>query len=663
MKKIHLFLLGTLFSAAVFAQDNDPVVLTIEGEQVRASEFLYIYLKNNDNPSFQKDSLDSYMQLFINYKLKVKAALDAKYDTIPRLKSELEQYRKQLSMPYLTDEKKNEKLIEEAYQRTITEVRASHILIRLGEDPSPKDTVAAYGRCLNLRNRILAGESFADVATGPLGSEDPSVKMNGGDLGYFTALQMVYPFEAAAFKMNIGDVSMPVRTKFGYHLIYLADKRPSKGMIETAHILITTSADAEAEELAKAEQKINEIYAKLQAGESFEDLAVKYSDDQSSKAKGGLLPIFGSGAKQRMIPDFETAAYALTSDGAYSKPFKTTFGYHIVKRIQLMPVPSYEALHRELKLRVERDIRSETTRASFIEDLKKSYNYTTNAPQLMGIFSNTVGDEIFFGKWKGLKDHSHDADILFEFKDNLVTIGEFEQYILAKQTKTHKIDKDVLFMGLMDKMVEERILAYEDTQLERKYPEFKSLMQEYANGILVFEIMQDEIWKKASKDTAGIRAYYEAHRAAFLYPIRYDGDLFSCNTKATAKGVTKLLKAGVSVDDIVKKMSETSQLNVKVKSQIFNSETTEAFQIKKKGNVSTKIFTAGINKVYVNEDVYYVFGVKEVLAAREREFSEAKGLVTAAYQNQMEAEWLAQLRKKYSIQINEEVLHSLKATK
>lgn len=663
MKKIHLFLLGTLFSAAVFSQDSDPVVVTIEGEQVRASEFLYIYLKNNDNPSFQKDSLDGYMQLFINYKLKVKAAMDARYDTIPRLKSELEQYRKQLSMPYLTDEKKNEKLIEEAYQRTITEVRASHILIRLGEDPSPKDTVAAYGRCLNLRNRILAGESFADVARGPLGSEDPSVKMNGGDLGYFTALQMVYPFEDAAFKMNIGDVSMPVRTKFGYHLIYLADKRPSKGMIETAHILITTSADAEAEELAKAEQKINEIYAKLQAGESFEDLASKYSDDQSSKAKGGLLPIFGSGAKQRMVPDFEAAAYALSSDGAYSKPFKTIFGYHIVKRIQLIPVPSYEALHRELKLRVERDIRSETTRASFIEDLKKSYNYTTNAPQLIGIFSNTVGDEIFFGKWKGLKDHSHDSEILFEFKDNLVTIGEFEQYILATQTKTRKIDKDVFFMGLMDKMVAERILAYEDTQLERKYPEFKSLMQEYANGILVFEIMQDEIWKKASKDTAGIRAYYEAHRSDFLYPVRYDGDLFSCNTKAMAKGVNKLLKAGVSVDDIVKKMNETSQLNVKVKSQIFNSETTDAFQISKKGKVSTKTFTAGINKTYVNEDIYYVFRVKEVLAAREREFSEAKGLVTAAYQNQMEAEWLEELRKKYSVQINEEALHSLKPAK
>jgi len=663
MKKIHLFLLGTLFSAAVIAQDNDPVVLTIEGEQVRASEFLYIYLKNNDQPSFAKDSLDSYMQLFINYKLKVKAAKEAQYDTIPRLKSELEQYRKQLSLPYLTDEKKNESLIKEAYDRTTTEVRASHILIRLAPDPSPKDTVAAYGRALNLRTRIIEGEDFITVATSAGGSEDPSVFKNGGDLGYFTALQMVYPFEDAAFNMNTGDLSMPIRTKFGYHLIYLTDKRASKGMIETAHILIATSGVADEEEFMRAEQKINEIYALLESGESFEELAAKYSDDPSSKAKGGLLPIFGSGAKQRMVPDFEAAAYSIPADGQYSKPFKTIFGYHIVKRIKIIPVPSYEAMHRELKLRVERDLRAETTRASFVEDLKKNYNYTSNAPQLIAIFSNTVGDEIFFGKWKGLKDHSHDADIIFEFKDNVATVGDFEQYILKNQTKTRKIDKDFFFMGVMDEMVAERILAYEDSQLEGKYPEFKSLMQEYANGILVFEIMQDEIWKKASKDTAGIRAYYQAHRAEFTYPIRYDGDLFTCNDKATAKAVTKLLKSGISVDEIVKQMNKTSQLNVKVKSQIYNSETTEAFKISKKGKVSMMTFKTGINKAYANEGVYYVFQVKEVLAARQREFSEAKGLVTAAFQNQMEAQWLTYLRKKYTIQINEEALHGLKASK
>lgn len=663
MKKLHLFLLSIFLSTAVIAQDNNPVVLTIEGEQIRASEFLYIYLKNNNTPSYTADSLDSYMQLFINYKLKVKAAKDAQYDTIPRLKSELAQYRKQLSLPYLTDEKKNEKLVEQAYQRTITEVRASHILIRLPQDPSPKDTVMAFSKALILRNRIIAGEDFATVAKGPQGSEDPSVEKNGGDLGYFTALQMVYPFEDAAFNLNIGDVSMPIRTKFGYHLIYLADKRPAKGMIETAHILIATNDDASAEELGRAEQKINEIYALLEGGESFESLAAKYSDDQSSKAKGGLLPIFGSGAKQRMVPAFEAAAYAIPANGEYSKPIKTIFGYHIIKRIQIIPIPSYEDMHRELKLRVERDMRAETTRASFIEDLKKQYNYKSYVSKLIGIFSNTVGDEIFFGKWKGLKDHSHDNDIIFEFKDNPVTIGDFEQYALAHQTKTGKIEKDLYFMNLAEEMASERLLNYEDSQLEGKYPEFKALMQEYANGILVFEIMQDEIWKKASKDTAGIKTYYAANHADFTYPIRYDGDLYTCNDKATAKAVAKLLKSGVSVEEIIKQINQASQLNVKVKTQLFNSETTEAFKVSKKGKTTLKIFNLGINKAYANQDVYYVFNVREVLASREREFSEAKGLVTAAYQNQMEQEWLMALRKKYSVEINTEALHGLKAAK
>ncbi len=659
MKKIHLLLLSALISFTLTAQNSDPVVLKIDGEEIHASEFLYIYSKNNQNPSFVKDSLDDYMELFINYKLKVKAAREMQYDTIPRLISELEQYRKQLSLPYMTDKVKNEQLIQEAYQRTINEVRASHILIRLNDNPSPKDTVEAYGRTLALRNRILAGENFSTVAMGPGGSEDPSVATNGGDLGYFTALQMVYPFEQAAFNTNVGEVSMPIRTRFGYHLIFVADKRPAKGMIETAHILVSTNQDATPEELERAEKKINEIYGLLQAGESFTDLAAKYSDDQSSKGKGGALPIFGSGAKQRMVPDFESAAYAIPADGQYSKPIKTIFGYHIIKRIHVIPVPSYEEMYNELKLRVERDVRAETTRLAFIEDLKKQYYYTDDAKKMLPLFSNTVGDEIFLAKWQGLHDKSHNSEVLFQFKNNVVTIGDFEQYVLSHQTKSRKIDKEIYFTDLMNTMVRERITLYEDSQLESKYPEFKSLIREYADGILVFEIMQDEIWKKASKDTTGIRNYYNNHRADFVFPVRYDGDLYTCNSKSTAKLVSKLIKAGISVEEIIKQVNADSELNVKVKSQIFNSETTEAFQVDKKGKITEKIFKKGLNKAYANDNSYYVFNVKEVLEPREREFNEAKGLVTAAYQNQLEAQWLAELRKKYTIEIIQENLYSL----
>ncbi|MDA7803219.1 peptidylprolyl isomerase [Crocinitomix sp.] len=692
MKKVHLLFIGLMLSLSTFSQKSDPVILTIEGEDTHASEFLAIYSKNNEHPSFAKDSLDNYMELFTNYKLKVQAAKDYQYDTLPRLIAELAQYRKQLSFPYMTDKKRNEQLVREAYDRTITEIRASHILIRVREDATPADTMEAYSRAMNLRSRIMKGESFESVANGKGGSEDQSVQSNNGDLGYFSAMQMVYPFENAAYNTPVGEISLPVKTRFGYHLIKVTDKRPATGMIETAHILILANEESSQEELKLAETKINEIYGLLQAGEKFEDLAAKYSDDQSSKVKGGLLPMFGSGAKQRMVPEFEAAAFAIAKDGEYTKPVKTMFGYHIIKRIQVVPVPKFEDIKRELELKVERDMRAQTTRDAFINDLKKEYNLNTDpSRKILPLFSNTVGDEIFLAKWRGLKDHSHDSEVLFTFADRSYTVKDYEAFLLKNQSKMRQIDKTQYFTEQMEKMVQASLIDYEDTQLERKHPEFKALITEYADGILVFEIMQDEIWKKASKDTAGIRAYYESHKSEFTYPTRYNGDLFTCKDKATAKAVVSLLKQGqLSAKEIEQTMNKESQLNVKMQSQVFNSQNTEAFKVRKAippiqvenekdldeaakakldaqrakrkaklAKYKLKSFSNGINKPYKNGEVYYVFDVNETLAPRNREYSEAKGLVTAAYQNQLEKEWIASLREKYSIKIHSENLYNL----
>ncbi|NOQ74723.1 MAG: hypothetical protein GQ574_22105 [Crocinitomix sp.] len=690
MKKLHLLLIGLLLSVGSIAQEKDPVVLTIDGDDIHASEFLYIYSKNNDEPSFAKDSLSDYMELFINYKLKVKEAQAKQYDTIPRLVNELAQYRKQLSLPYMTDKTKNEKLIEEAYARTTNEVRASHILIRLKADPSPADTAEAYSRTMALRARIVGGESFEVVAKGKGGSEDPSVKSNNGDLGYFSALQMVYPFEDAAFTTPVGEVSMPVRTRFGYHLIKVVDNRPAQGMIETAHILILADDKAADDDKMKAEKKINEIYALLQAGEKFEDLAAKYSDDKSSSAKGGLLPLFGSGAKQRMVPEFEKAAFAIVNDGDYSAPVKTTFGYHIIKRMQVIPIPEYDVMYRELKLRVERDMRAETTKEAFIEDLKKQYGFQTNAQKLLPYLYNPMGDEIFMGAWEGMETPAHDDDVLFEFKENMATLKDLETYIIKRQIKMRRADKQMLVQDHYNAMVKEWVVNYEDSQLETKYPEFKSLIQEYADGILVFEIMQDEIWKKASKDTTGIQNYYDAHSADFTYNIRYKGDLYTAKDKATAASIVKLINLGeLDAKQIIEQLNQDSELNAKVRNQVYNSETTEAFKVRKPlktidkpedltdvkamakyksknkkakakhAKYKLKTFKNGLNKPYKNAGVYYVFDVEETMQPRKREFSEARGLVTAAYQNQLEKEWLASLRKKYTIKIHEDALYGL----
>lgn len=678
VQKLKLTLFACLVSLISSAQDQakEPVIMTIDNTPVYLSEFVYIYTKNNPCVSYAKEDLDAYMQLFINYKLKVKEAERLGYDTIPKLINELAQYRNQLSLPYLIDKEKNEALIREAYDRTANEVRASHIMIRLKPDASPKDTLAAYEKAMAIRKRLLAGENFADLARSA--SEDPSAAQNAGDLGYFHALIMVYPFEDAAYKMNVGDFSMPVRTNFGYHIIKLTDKRPAKGKMVAAHIMILTDKNMNADALAKAEQKINDVYALLEGGASFEELAGKYSEDQSSKAKGGKLPEFGAGTKQRWVPEFEEAAFGIPEDGMYCKPFQSPYGWHIIKRFSLTPVGTYEEMYRELKLKVERDMRAETTKASFINSLKTSYNFVDHSEKYLSLFYATMGPEIFTGNWKGLENHDKDGEIICSFASVKLTVGDFESYLINMQAAQRTEEMEVFIRKQYDLFVKSELLKYEDSQLESKYPEFKSLMQEYRDGILVFDVMQNEIWNKASKDTAGIRAYYEAHKADFTYPVRYRGDLYRCIDKATADRVIEYLASDtMDYAKIQMAINTTSELTLIIKRNTFNSETTDWMKIEKKAKsagsgetdpckktkaakpAKIRTFKTGTNKMFIYKGEYYVFDVEEIMAPRVREFSEAKGLVTAAYQTELETKWLQELRGKYTIVINNDVLYSL----
>jgi len=659
MKKLQLLLLTIIFTTISIAQNNDPVVLSIDGEDYTISEFNYIYTKNNKNISFKKADLDNYMELFIDYKLKVREAKLLGYDTIPRLNNELKQYRSQLSQPYMIDKTKNEDLVKEAYDRTVNEIRASHILIRVSPDTSPADTLKAYNQILELRKRIIGGEDFAAVAKGKDGSQDPSAAKNGGDLGYFTALQMVYPFEDAAFKTKLGEVSMPVRTQFGYHLIKVTDKRAAKGKIETAHIMIVANDKMSKEDQDKAKVKIDEIYELLVNGDKFEDLAMKFSDDQSSKVKGGLLPAFGAGTKQRMVPEYESVAFSIENDGDYSKPFKTSYGWHIVKRVSLTPVDSYEQMYRELKLKVERDVRSQQSKLAFINTLKKEYNFKENK-DLLEALNGVVNENIYQGRWKKIESFEKSNEVLFSFATEKRTLNDFAEFLLASQKREKPQNLSNYINKKYDIFVNQEITKYEDTQLEEKYPAFKTLMQEYQDGILIFEIMQKQIWNKASKDSAGLANYYASHLTDFTYPVRYKGTLYASMNKKIAKQVLTLLKSNnLTSQQITDSINANSSLNLKTKSTTFNSETTPEFKKGKKGKIRT--FEKGRNKAFKYNKAIYIFDVEEVIPPSQRKFTEAKGLVTAAYQNELQDKWLTELRTKSKITIHKEVLYSAKA--
>lgn len=650
MKHLLFISIFSCLGLSVVAQ-KEPVVMSIDGKPVTQTEFLQIYTKNNPNPSFDKDSLDRYMELFQIFKLKVAEAEALGYDTLPRLKKELEGYKKQLALPYLIDSVQNQNMVTEAYNRTATEVRCSHILIKLDPNASPKDTLAAYNRLLGLKARIEKGEDFAAIAKSKNGSEDPSVVNNGGDLGYFTAFQMVYPFEEKAYNTPVGQVSDPFRTRFGYHILKVTDKRPARGTIKVAHIMISTGREATQETRINAEKKINEIYDSLMAGAAWDKMVNAYSEDANSVKKAGELPAFGSGTSQRMVLEFEDAAFALKTAGQISKPIKTQYGYHIIKLIEWTPVKSFEQIRRELQAKVNKDERSKVTQDSFVQKLKVQYNYQNKADKGLEWFVKNLDSNYYVGKWKATSVKSNKT--LFVLDGQKFKQQEFAQYIEKNFRSVRKDNNDVVVKQLYQQWEKAAILGYEESLLPAKYPAYKALVQEYHDGIILYEIMQDQVWNKAVKDTAGLRTFFNENRAKYTWSERINATVYECKDELIAVQVYgMLLKSDtVSSKGVLEVINKDSELNLKVRMN--------KFELKQTPYLANRTWTTGLNPVYSFDGKWYVVKVSEVLAPGAKEFSEAKGLATSDYQTYLEKKWLEALRSKHQIVINTDALYQL----
>lgn len=649
MKKQLILALGILFSLNTTAQ-TDNVVMEIDGKKVTKSEFLQIYLKNNPNPKYDKQALDEYMELFKKFKLKVAEAEALGYDTIPKLKKELAGYRKQLSQPYLIDSTKNSSLVKQAYERMKNEVHAAHILVKVAENASPEDTLAAYNRILAIKKRIENGEDFATVAKGKNGSDDPSAVRNGGDLGYFTAFQMVYQFEEAAYNTPIGKISDPVRTKFGYHILKVIDMRPARGTMKAAHIMVATGKDASAEDIESAHKKVDEIYAKLQAGESFEKLASEFSDDSQTAEKGGELPLFGTGTTTRMVPEFEEAAFQLKANGDVSQPVQTAFGYHIIKRLDLTPLRSFEELKKEIQGKVNKDERSVVTQQSFIEKLKKTYAFKDSYSKTSKWFVQNIDTNYYKGTWNADKLKTNTA--MFTLDKKAFTQKDFASYLQKNFRAYRNMDANALVKKQYAAWQNSEILAYEESKLDSKYPDFKALMQEYHDGILLYEIMSDKVWNKAIKDTSGLKTFFEGHNANYTWGKRYNAYIYECSNEDISKKVAAMLKNDtISSRTVINTINKDSELNLRVRTGKLEVESTPYL----KGHDLKK----GVNPAYVFDGKYYIVKVDEILEPTQKTMAEAKGAATSDYQTYLEKEWLTEIAKKHPIVIHEQVLYSL----
>ena len=648
MKRIIITIIISLFLTQLgFSQDKESIIMTLENQDITLGDFEYIFRKNNSETVTTKESLDEYIDLFVNYKLKVKAAKDAKLDTNKSFIAELKGYRKQLARPYLTDGDMLDALTFQAYERKKTEIKAKHILIRIDLDAEPTDTLVAWNKIKALRDRItLNGEDFETVAKGQGGSEDPSVKDNGGDLGFFSAFQMVYAFEEAAYNTEVGNVSEILRTRYGYHILKVEDSRPARGQVLVAHIMTKAGNQSTENTKQRAQEKINEIYQKFSNGEEFGDLARKYSEDSNTSKEGGKLPWFGT---RKMVKVFEDVAFNLKETGDVSVPFQTEYGWHIVQKIDEKVIGDFEDLKSEIKTKVGKDTRAEKTKESFISKLKLEYSVKPKEKSLASIYKSI--DTTFFTKDWEMKFPKKLKKRALTIEKTKIPLADFNKYMVKNKRRANTDNPELYIKNSYKAWVDQELLDFEDAKLEAKHEPFRQLMQEYRDGILLFELTDELVWSKAIKDTTGLDTFYEENKKNYTWPDRFSTETYSTNSKEIAEQMMRLVEQNIPQDSLLSLINDSSELNADFEAGIHSAD--------------EKAYLAGFDKtsdglsLVESEGKFYVVNVLQFLPSKEKELKEAKGLITSDFQSHLENEWIKQLRNKYNYTVHKDVLYSI----
>ncbi|MEN9336535.1 MAG: Chaperone SurA [Bacteroidota bacterium] len=648
LKNLFFALLTGLSVAAQQQNSGKEVLFTIDNNPYYTDEFIRVYNKNLDlvKDESQKN-LDQYLELFIGYKLKVNKAFKLGLQNGTQYQNELKSYRTQLSKNYLMDSKVTQELLDEGYERLKKEVNASHILLMIDENAAPADTLAAYNKIMAIRDRIVKnGEDFGTVAMET--SQDPSAKENKGSLGYFTAFRMVYAFENGAYKTPLGKISMPVRSRFGYHIIKVNDIRNNRGEVAVSHIMILKPK--EGEDQGKAKTTIDEIYQKLQQGEKFEELAKQFSEDKSSSTKGGVLNKFASG--QLSSEEFENQAFALTKENPLSKPFETAYGWHIVKLNDKFPLRTKEEMKVELENKIARDDRSKKISDALAVKLRKKFPVKPEAKQYKEI-AKALDDTFYKGEWKMPTDLKKFDTKLFVVGSKEIKGGTFLDYLYSQQKNAVSIKPvSKLVDHYFDRFADEQRAIYNNENLENDYPEFAAVMSEYRDGLLLFDLMEKEIWQKAKTDSIGLKAFYETNKQKYLWKTRFDAEVYSSTKPEIMKKVLALLKKGNDAKTIKEKFNSEKELNVMMYDGIYE-EGADALP----KNCNTKDTYTEISQ---KGEYYYVAKIRKVIPAGTKTLEECKGRATNEYQQYLEQNWIDTLKKEFQIKVNNDVFERVK---
>lgn len=631
---------------------NSPTLLDFDKEDVTKAEFERVYQKNNGGYDKAKNHTTAqykeYLDLYVNFKRKVFEAEDVGLDTTRAFKQEFETYRRQLAQPYLTAKEVEDKLVKEAYERSLYTVKASHLLLNISETASPADTLNAYTRIMLYRDSIMNGSRDFGYMAGKY-SEDPSAKDNKGDLGFFSAFSMVYPFESAAYNTPVGEVSMPARTQYGYHIIQVNDKIKSGGTKRASHIIIRTGDRYSAKDSSQALAMVDEIYTKLQGGADFSELAKEYSDDPSTAKRGGDL---GTG---RLLPSMEEIKIRLDQE-EYSRPFSTRFGWHILKVTEASGNKSFEENKAELRRKIEGDSRAQISRQALISRIKKEYGYTYNEAAF-NEFKGSLTPNFPRGAWTAESPtpelYSKTLFTLSNEGKYTKSIQDLVDYYTRMRPRYPNLNSFQAAEQVLKNFVEKELVDYEESKLPEKNPAYRYLLKEYRDGILLFTLMEQKVWKKAVEDTTGLEKFYNAYRDDFTANRTIEVREYRSTDEEIINKVKQLLALDATDQEIDSLVSRESALQLSIRSMTYEEG---------KGDADPELFgqEAGyISSVIRTGEGFKILRIVDSFPAGIQPLDKVKSEAITKYQDHLEQEWLKDLSYKYPVEINDEVFNNL----
>lgn len=608
-------------------------------------DFLRAYNKNNNaTVSNKAKAINDYLGLYINSRLKIREAYERGYDTLPQIKNEVANLRTQILESYMNDPSSGNRLEEEAFRRSLKDIHVAHIFISFRNSSGVVDTVAARNKLDSVLRRLKKGEDFMTVAM--QSSDDPSAKTNKGDIGYITVFTLPYEFENVIYNTPVGKYSAPYRSKAGYHIFKKLAERRAAGKIQAQQILLAIPPGSDETTKKQIAERADSLYRRIMAGDDFGKLAAQFSNDYISANNSGTMSDISVG---QYDPAFEKVLWSLPKNGAVSKPFETRHGYHIVKRVAVKPVitdPDNKTNKQDLKQKVMGDSRWKSSRNFIYERVSKSpgvKKHPYSEPVLWAL-----SDSLLDYKPAGIGNAMNRQSVLFTIGDSTFRVNE---WIIFSQAYRYKSDGTGIkpYDQVMDEFVQAAMMSYYRDHLENYNAEFRNQMEEFKDGNLFFEIMQREIWNRAQTDSSQLVTLYEKNKTKYTWQPSADAVVFFCADKATAQSIYDELQKNPAVWRTI-----TATYTEKV---VADSARYEWDQLPNLGKAVPKAGMITAPLVNVNDNsASFAYIIRVYPQVMQRSYNDAKGLVINDYQNVLEEQWIADLKKKYPVVINQKVL-------